>query len=381
MSLNIARPSDAASIRSNPQADKPEQRADSPMREDSTDLRNDSPADVHRSHAPIVPQSDSNASGFTAVNGDNRRVAPFLPMDTTKSITSANAASPSDTIVVSTQFHSHGWRPSIESVPEKRFDSKPHDKSTSNKRKRTSRSPEPGADHDNQQRAINGDGRESPKRRQLTALLDSAVDLTSPDEESRSEPMALSSRLPERLPTTSRERTPINRANQKEPPPKPRPETEASLAESVLKFQQSQQASETRQVQAATTEKAFSPQEEEEQQELQPDDDDQLQDDNLDPKKRKRNFSNRTKTGCHTCRQRKKKCDEAKPTCNNCSRGGFDCGGYGPKPPGQKPSSQSRTVVPLQSKVMYEPAHAPTSYWPHPPDDGATVQSLGSFTS
>ncbi len=30
---------------------------------------------------------------------------------------------------------------------------------------------------------------------------------------------------------------------------------------------------------------------------------------------RKRNFSNRTKTGCLTCRTRKKKCDEARPHC------------------------------------------------------------------
>ncbi len=36
-----------------------------------------------------------------------------------------------------------------------------------------------------------------------------------------------------------------------------------------------------------------------------------------DPKKRKRNFSNRTKTGCLTCRKRKKKCDEAKPECKS----------------------------------------------------------------
>jgi len=34
-----------------------------------------------------------------------------------------------------------------------------------------------------------------------------------------------------------------------------------------------------------------------------------------DPKKRKRNFSNRTKTGCMTCRKRKKKCDETHPEC------------------------------------------------------------------
>lgn len=31
--------------------------------------------------------------------------------------------------------------------------------------------------------------------------------------------------------------------------------------------------------------------------------------------KRKRNFSNRTKTGCLTCRKRKKKCDEQHPMC------------------------------------------------------------------
>lgn len=31
--------------------------------------------------------------------------------------------------------------------------------------------------------------------------------------------------------------------------------------------------------------------------------------------KRKRNFTNRTKTGCITCRNRKKKCDEGRPHC------------------------------------------------------------------
>ncbi|RAL64427.1 hypothetical protein DID88_001903 [Monilinia fructigena] len=54
-----------------------------------------------------------------------------------------------------------------------------------------------------------------------------------------------------------------------------------------------------------------------------------------DLKKRKRNFSNRTKTGCMTCRRRKKKCDESRPECNNCLRGGFN-------------------PVPLQSKTDYE---------------------------
>lgn len=39
-----------------------------------------------------------------------------------------------------------------------------------------------------------------------------------------------------------------------------------------------------------------------------------------DMKKRKRNFSNRTKTGCMTCRRRKKKCDENKPECKSRSQ-------------------------------------------------------------
>jgi hypothetical protein len=37
----------------------------------------------------------------------------------------------------------------------------------------------------------------------------------------------------------------------------------------------------------------------------------------IDAKKRKRQFANRTKTGCGTCRSRKKKCDEAKPECKS----------------------------------------------------------------
>ncbi|KAB8213412.1 hypothetical protein BDV33DRAFT_62659 [Aspergillus novoparasiticus] len=68
--------------------------------------------------------------------------------------------------------------------------------------------------------------------------------------------------------------------------------------------------------------------------------------------KRKRVFSNRTKTGCMTCRRRKKKCDEQHPACNNCIRGGFLCEGYSSRSTWQKPSS-GKTPVPLQSKEGY----------------------------
>lgn len=36
----------------------------------------------------------------------------------------------------------------------------------------------------------------------------------------------------------------------------------------------------------------------------------------------------RTRTGCLTCRKRRKKCDEAKPVCRNCERNAFTCEGY-----------------------------------------------------
>ncbi|KAF3908897.1 hypothetical protein AA313_de0206434 [Arthrobotrys entomopaga] len=39
----------------------------------------------------------------------------------------------------------------------------------------------------------------------------------------------------------------------------------------------------------------------------------------------------RSKTGCLTCRKRKKKCDEGKPECNNCGKNGYVCEGYSPK--------------------------------------------------
>lgn len=51
--------------------------------------------------------------------------------------------------------------------------------------------------------------------------------------------------------------------------------------------------------------------------------------------RKRRQFSNRTRTECGTCRRRKKKCDEAKPKCNNCLQGKIKCAGY------RKPIQQS----------------------------------------
>ncbi|EPE10034.1 nodulation protein l [Ophiostoma piceae UAMH 11346] len=121
-----------------------------------------------------------------------------------------------------------------------------------------------------------------------------------------------------------------------------------------------------------------------------------------DPKRRKRNFSNRTKTGCLTCRKRKKKCDETKPECSNCVRGGFICAGSRRKrieskdpnyvPPGAYgmpgPHSTSQAAAPLQPPQRREsmPTYRGPSLRIEPPqgrpittdDDRPTASTLPS---
>ncbi|CAG9977212.1 unnamed protein product [Clonostachys byssicola] len=43
---------------------------------------------------------------------------------------------------------------------------------------------------------------------------------------------------------------------------------------------------------------------------------------------RKRNVTSRERTGCVTCRARHIKCDEGRPSCQNCIRLDLECGGY-----------------------------------------------------
>ncbi|KAF2266711.1 trimeric LpxA-like protein [Lojkania enalia] len=105
-------------------------------------------------------------------------------------------------------------------------------------------------------------------------------------------------------------------------------------------------------------------------------------------KKRKRQFANRTKTGCGTCRRRKKKCDEAKPECNNCLRGGFICEGYANKIPWPK-NGISKPHPPLQAKdgrfsvdpaQLYHSHGATREGYPdraaHPSTDGGRAQPI-----
>ncbi|RBR26623.1 uncharacterized protein FIESC28_00620 [Fusarium coffeatum] len=49
----------------------------------------------------------------------------------------------------------------------------------------------------------------------------------------------------------------------------------------------------------------------------------------------------RSRTGCFTCRKRKKKCDESKPICSGCKRNKLDC--IWPDPAASAPSNSSST--------------------------------------
>ncbi|KAH8156733.1 hypothetical protein CIB48_g11518 [Xylaria polymorpha] len=98
-----------------------------------------------------------------------------------------------------------------------------------------------------------------------------------------------------------------------------------------------------------------------------------------DPKKRKRNFS------CLTCRKRKKKCDESKPECTNCVRGGFVCYGY-PNSRGPPRMENKPVAVPLESK---DPSYVPPgaygmpqpSTYPNPPPAPAPAPKRDSVSS
>lgn len=54
-----------------------------------------------------------------------------------------------------------------------------------------------------------------------------------------------------------------------------------------------------------------------------------------DKPRRTRRAHNKTRTGCLTCKIRRKKCDETKPACLRCTNTGRKCDGYARAPPAQ----------------------------------------------
>ncbi|KAM0440019.1 hypothetical protein ACHAPT_001121 [Fusarium lateritium] len=75
----------------------------------------------------------------------------------------------------------------------------------------------------------------------------------------------------------------------------------------------------------------------------------------------------RSRTGCFTCRRRKKKCDEKKPVCSGCKRNKLEC--HWPEPTNNNSSSSSSQPLPpprTSSKAGGGASAAPDSAPPRP---------------
>ncbi|KAH7335983.1 hypothetical protein B0J17DRAFT_60641 [Rhizoctonia solani] len=75
-------------------------------------------------------------------------------------------------------------------------------------------------------------------------------------------------------------------------------------------------------------------------------------------------LSTRSPRGCLTCKQRRKKCDETRPTCQRCKQGKFKCLGYAHLDSAQSVSkswgSKSKSI-PDTPLFSYEPIRLPSS--------------------
>ncbi|KAL4740225.1 hypothetical protein BDV11DRAFT_185709 [Aspergillus similis] len=73
----------------------------------------------------------------------------------------------------------------------------------------------------------------------------------------------------------------------------------------------------------------------------------------------------RTSTGCLTCRERRVKCDDGKPTCARCAKAGRVCRYRQPQTPGQAGSGETGQKTVEQPRVEAAPtsATAPTPYF------------------
>ncbi|ETI24708.1 hypothetical protein G647_04077 [Cladophialophora carrionii CBS 160.54] len=78
----------------------------------------------------------------------------------------------------------------------------------------------------------------------------------------------------------------------------------------------------------------------------------------------------KSRNGCVTCKARRMKCDESKPTCQQCSRRGVPCGGYpkylrwksvGPSKDNGLPRLPKVHILPAEDQLGLEPLESGTS--------------------
>ncbi|KAJ5312262.1 hypothetical protein N7508_003092 [Penicillium antarcticum] len=93
-----------------------------------------------------------------------------------------------------------------------------------------------------------------------------------------------------------------------------------------------------------------------------------------------------TRSGCLTCKKRRKACDKTKPSCNNCIKQGRTCEGYGSmwvEPLGPSANVFSQSEVPKRRRLsmssfqLPSPMLSPSSdAWPETRSSPGTVDSL-----
>jgi transcriptional activator protein UGA3 len=91
-----------------------------------------------------------------------------------------------------------------------------------------------------------------------------------------------------------------------------------------------------------------------------------------EPKPRQRKFAPRSRTGCLTCRTRRKRCDNGQPQCRNCTRLNLTCEWQAPQRIVAEPSSQPGSTSPeLQ---VAAPLRAALDPWDALPGDQKAEQ-------
>lgn len=92
----------------------------------------------------------------------------------------------------------------------------------------------------------------------------------------------------------------------------------------------------------------------------------------------------RTKSGCWTCRLRRKKCNEGGPPCDNCRSRGVHCHGYGPKPDwkdrGALEREEARKLQYQSSRARSLYASVTSSLPPSSPRRGSVPLTTGDFS-